>query len=35
MDVNGGYIATHLPTVQLRLKQAGVRLGALLNDLLG
>ena len=29
------YIATHLATVQMRLKQAGVRLAALLNDLLG
>ena len=33
--VDEDYIATHLATVQMRLKQAGVRLAALLNDLLG
>ena len=33
--VDDNYIATHLPTVQTRVKQAGVRLAALLNDLLG
>jgi len=32
--VPGSYISTHRETVDLRLKQAGVRLGALLNRLL-
>lgn len=30
--VDAAYIALHAPTVRLRIKQAGVRLGALLND---
>ncbi len=33
--VDDDYIASHMPTVQTRVKQAGVRLAALLNDLLG
>lgn len=31
MTVDQAYIDAHLPTIELRLKQAGVRLGALLN----
>jgi len=35
VSVNEGYMARNLPTIRLRLTQAGVRLGGLLNRALG
>ncbi len=35
VTVNDAYMAQHLPTIKLRLMQAGVRLGRLLNQALG
>jgi hypothetical protein len=35
VTVDEGYIARHLPTITQRLTQAGIRLGALLNQALG
>ena len=35
VNVNEAYMERHLPTIRLRLTQAGMRLGRLLNQALG